>query len=191
MTADPAPAERVLALADIAFARVMAGAAEDVDRLPPDLQPADALRWAGDRVTELLAGFAELPLERLLGLDDDHGAAADPTAEPHRAPAGEPLVVHASSGSVAEVRIWVHLVGPVGPASLRFVLTDLIPAAGEALAGGLAVFAPATLSLPTGVGPSTLLRLPIPLGTAAGDYHGHVLGRGVTGAVVPLTVVVG
>ena len=36
--------------------------------MPPELKPADAVRWIGDRVTELVAGFAELPLDRLVDL---------------------------------------------------------------------------------------------------------------------------
>ena len=63
----PSPTE-ALRLAELAYDRVMAGVDPQLDTMPPELKPADAVRWIGDRVTELVAGFAELPLDRLVDL---------------------------------------------------------------------------------------------------------------------------
>ena len=171
-------ADDVLRAADDAFDRVMAGVPEQLETMPPNLEPADALRWAGDRVTELIAGLAELPLDRLAG----------PTEQPP--PAGEPLTVHARRGSVAEVRIWVHLVGPVPPATMRFALSELMGPSGASLTPERVDFVPAELAVPTPVGTSILLRLVVPERAGVGSHHGLVVGRGVAGAVVPITVVV-
>ena len=223
---DPAFDRTVLDAAAEAFDRVMAGMASPPGSVPPDLEPLDALRWAGDRVTELLAGFAELPLDRLFALDGllatdgqatgdgqaagdgqatgdgraatDGRAAGDPgLRDGHRGsggaeagPRGEPVSTSAPAGAEAVARIWVHRVGEVSAATIRFELSDLLPAAGPALPGGSAIFEPAELRLPAPVGASTVVRYRIPPGTATGSYHGLVLGRGVADAVVPITMVV-
>lgn len=185
-------AERVLRSADAAFERVRIGRA-DQQSMPPEPEPADVLRWVGDRVTELVADFAELPLDRLLGMaepyrtGDDHDQSG---ASGGSAPAGEPLIATAPPGGVVEVRVWVHLVGQPPPATLRFRLTDLQDGDRTPLPGHEAIFEPAELDLATPVAASTLLRLPIPDDAVDGSYHGLVLGRGVDGAAVPLTVVI-
>lgn len=178
--------QRVLRTAEQAFARVMRGVDEQVERMPPDLEPADALRWAGDRMTELLADFAELPLDRMLGL----AAPAAATGTDAPPPRGEPVVVRAVHGSVAEARVWVHVVGELSATTLRFALSDLVGPDGDPWSSPGAGFTPAEISLPTTVGSATLLSLPIPDDATPGDHHGLVIGRGVTGAVVPVTVVI-
>lgn len=174
-------ADDVLRSADEAFDRVMTGVDHPLETMPPDLEPADAIRWAGDRVTELLAGVAALPLDRLLG---PSGGAED------RSPVGEPVTAHAARGGVAEVRIWVHQIGPVPAATLRFVLTELVGPSGASLTGTTAEFAPAELLVPAPACASTVLRLPIPEAAEVGSHHGLVVAAGVAGAVVPITVVV-
>jgi hypothetical protein len=185
---DAAFAEEALRLAGLAYDRVMSGVEPELDTMPPELEPADAVRWIGDRVTELVAGFAELPLDRLVDL----GAPApppDPSAsEPE--PRGEPLTMTSSRGGLGEVRIWVHPIGELTTGTLRFRLTDLQPSTGEALPGGTAVFAPPEISVPLSAATSVLLRYPIPAGATPGRYHGLVLAGGVTDAVVPVTVVI-
>jgi hypothetical protein len=190
----PDLADDVLRSAEEAFVRVMSGVAEQVETMPPDLEAADALRWAGDRVTELLAGLAELPLDRVLGLagpsvggsdhDRHRGAPATPMLR------GEPLVLRAARGAVAETRVWVHLIGQPPAATLRFALSDLVGPDGDPWVDGEAVFEPAELVLPTCTAASTLLRLTIPDAASLGEHHGLIIGRGVAGAVVPITVVI-
>lgn len=194
--------------AEEAFERVMASVPGQPDTMPADLEPADALRWVGDRVTELLAGFAELPLDRLLGLDDhratdhdhdhDHGRDRDLGRDRDRDPSpgsgppiGESVRVCVAPGEVAEVRVWVHLIGEVPVATLRFILTDLLAETGERLRAQAAQFEPSVLTLPVPAGASTVLRLPVPEHQPAGSFQGLVVGQGFAAAVVPITVVVG
>lgn len=172
--------DRILQAADEAFARVMTGVPEQVETMPPDLDLADALRWAGDRITELLASLSELPLEALLG---EPGGA--------QAPTGEPLHVRASAGMMAETRVWVHPVGELPPGVLQFLLSDLVTADGQSIPGSPAGFTPEQLSTPVPVGAATLLRLPVPADAVPGRYHGHVFAQGVIGAAVPIEVTVG
>ena len=61
--------------------------------------------------SKLLAGFAELPLEQLLGLGRPTAAPARETPGPGAEPTGEPLTVRVRPGGTAEVRVWVHLLG--------------------------------------------------------------------------------
>lgn len=171
----------VLRCADEAFDRVMAGVPEQLETMPPELAPADALRWAGDRVTELLAGLAELPLDRWLEAPDS--TEQQPTT-------GEPVTVRARRGEVAEVRIWVHLVGQVPTATMRFALSQMVGPSGSAPVIEDVEFVPAELLVPAPVGASTVLRLAVPEHAEVGYHHGLVVGRGVPGAVVPITVVV-
>ena len=185
---DPAFTDEALRLAGLAFDRVMAGVDLQLDTMPPELTPADAVRWIGDRVTELVAGFAELPLDRLVDLGPPLPAAGPPVSEP--GPRGEPLTMTAPRGGLGEVRIWLHPIGELTTGTLRFRVTDLLPATGEALSGGAAVFAPAEVGLPLGAASSVVLRYPIPVETAPGRYHGMVLAGGGTDAVVPITAVI-
>ncbi len=185
---DTAFAEEALHLAGLAFDRVMSGVDPPLDTMPPELKPVDAVRWIGDRVTELVAGFAELPLERLVDLGPGSPPSEPPVSEP--GPRGQPLTMTASRGGLGEVRIWLHPIGELTTGTLRFRVTDLLPATGEALPGGAAVFAPPEVSLPLGAAASVLLRYPIPVGAAPGRYHGMVLAGGATDAVVPVTVVI-
>ena len=189
--ADPDLETRVLRAAEEAFAKVMAGVPEQLETMPPDLDADDAIRWAGDRVTELLANLAELPLESLLGPAEQ--AVEDPvpdgfSATDSRPPTGVPLSVRASAGEVTEARVWVHPVGDLGPGDLHFLLSDLVAPSGESISGELAGFAPAHLTTPLRAGAATLLQLEVPPGTARGSYHGHVLARGAADAAVPITV---
>ena len=191
MTDGPAPdassgalEQAVLAAAEQAFSRVMTGVPDQVETMPPELETADALRWAGDRVTELLAGFAELPLDRLIGL------AAPGTADPSPGPVGEPLKVRGIRGSTAQLRVWVHAVGDVAPARVRFELASLVAPDGASWLRPDATFAPAELAVPAPVGASTVLALQIPEDAVPGSHNGLVIGRGVAGAVVPITVVI-
>lgn len=212
---DPELEQQVLRAAEEAFATVMHGVREQVESMPPDLEPADALRWAGDRVTELLTSLADLPLERALGLVADRGpgvSAAEAGASSAGATgagdgqAGEPIVGRGTPGGTLEVRVWVHPTGvqprPAGHSAaasdseapstpgLRFLLTDLVAATGKLIVGATATFAPAELVLPVPAGSSTLLRIPVPEATSPGTFHGHVLAQGAAGAAVPITVVV-
>ncbi len=184
--------EEALRLAGLAYERVVSGVDPHLDALPPELTPADAVRWIGDRVTELVAGFAELPLDRLVDLGQQAPPAGDPESEPaprgEPAPQGEPLTVTSRPGGVAEVRIWIHPIGELGDGMLRFRLTDLQPGTGEALPGGTAAFLPAEMAVPAAGPSSVLLRYPISTGTLPGRYHGLVLAGGATDAVVPITV---
>ena len=181
-------AEEALRLAGVAYERVMSGVDPRLDTMPPELEPADAVRWMGDRVTELVAGFAELPLDRLVDLGAPTRPSGRPSGEPE--PPGEPLTITSPRGGLGEVRIWVHPIGELTPGTLGFRLTDLQPGTGEALPGGTAVFAPAEIGLPLTAAASVVLRYPIPVGAVPGRYHGLVLAGGVTDAVVPITVVV-
>jgi hypothetical protein len=189
--ADAAFAAEARRLAGLAFDTVMSGVPPQREELPPELEPADAVRWVGDRVTELVAGFAELPLDRLLGLAVPTGAtpAASATEDPAAVPRGEPLSVTAPVGGLGEVRIWIHPLGDLATGTLGFRLGDLHPGVGEPLAGGAAVFAPAEVTV-SGAVTSILLRVPIPPGTRRGRYDGLVLAYGVVDAVLPITVVV-
>ncbi len=110
---DAAFAAEARRIAGLAFDKVMSGVPPQREELPPELEPADAVRWVGDRVTELVAGFAELPLDRLLGLAGPAGAAPAPPAngDQHAVPRGEPLAVTAPAGGLGEVRIWIHPLG--------------------------------------------------------------------------------
>lgn len=182
----------VEAAADAAFDRVLAGVEPEVASLPPGLQVADALQWAGDRCTELLAELAELPLEELLGWGDRDGGAPAGAAgrPPSSAPRGEPLLLSAVPGGFAEARLWVHLVADPPAGTLRFSLSDLRPADGPALPGELAVFAPAELTLPAPTGSATVLRYPVPPGTPPGRYEGLAHGRGVAAVSAPVTLVI-
>ncbi len=189
---DAAFAAEALRVADLAYDRVMAGIDPRLDAMPTALEPADAVRWIGDRVTELVAGFAELPLDRLVDLgatppDADHRAA-----EQHGgAPLGEPLTLTSARGGVGEVRIWLHPLGELPTGTLTLRLGDLQPGAGEGLPGGTAVFVPPAIPLPVGAATSVLLRYPIPSDAVPGRYHGLVLaGGGGIDAVLPITVVV-
>ncbi|HEU5484395.1 MAG TPA: hypothetical protein VFU98_05775, partial [Microlunatus sp.] len=74
--------------------------------------------------------------------------------------------------------------------TMRFVLTDLVGSTGEPLPSGTAEFLPGELAVPSPAGSSVVLRLAIPEQTARGDYVGLVVGRGVAGASVPITVLV-
>lgn len=187
---------RVLQAAEDAFARVMAGVPEQLEAMPPDLDLADAIRWAGDRVTELLAGLSELPLEAMLGLDGSSGPSGSSQADPAAAarppsdeqPAGQPVRVQARAGTVAQARVWVHPVGDLAPGVLHFLLSDLIAASGESIPGSLAGFTPEQLTTPVVVGAATLLQLSVPADAVPGRYHGHVFAHGVIGAAVPITV---
>lgn len=182
MTDATVAAEAVLRSAEEAFSRVTSGVREQVETMPPDLEPADALRWAGDRVTELLAGLADLPLDRLLGRPEP------PATE--SAPRGDPIVVCGARGSVVEARVWVHPIGRLPATTLRFALSDLVGPDGTAWAAAEAVFAPAELALPGLAAPSTVLRLRLPDLAAPGEHHGLIIGRGAAGAVVPITLVI-
>ncbi len=208
MTENSAPAldasagdleQSVLAAAEQAFARVMTGVPDQVETMPPELEVADVLRWAGDRLTELLAGFAELPLDRLVGLADRGATESDHDHGHHRAraaaevipgPVGEPLSVRGVRGSTAQVRVWLHTVGEVAQVRLHIVLASLVAPDGAVWPGPDAIFEPAELTVPAPVGASTLLTLRIPANTLSGSHHGLVIARGVAGAVVPITVVV-
>jgi len=183
---DTAFADEALRLAGVAYDRVMSGADPELDTMPADLKPADAVRWIGDRVTELVAGFAELPLDRLV----DQAAPAPASGGPASAaePRGEPLTMRSPRGGLGEVRIWIHPIGELGDGMLRFRLTDLQPGTGEALPGGTAAFLPAEMAVPAAGPSSVLLRYPISTGTLPGRYHGLVLAGGATDAVVPITV---
>lgn len=193
---DRAFAHQVHRAAEEAFARVMTGVDEQVARLPPGLELSDALRWLGDRVSELVAGFAELPLDRLAGLgvpgaehpDRDHHQ--HPAADGATAPPGEPIIVRAARGSTAEVRVWVHLVGAVPAATLRLGLSDLLRPDGTTWLRPAADLAPAQIALPGDGSTSAVLRLPIPADAVPGAHHGLVVGHGVAGAAVPITVVI-
>jgi hypothetical protein len=154
--------------------------------MPPELTPADAVRWIGDRVTEMVAGFAELPLDRLVDLVPPTPLAGDQASDP--APRGEPVAVASPRGGLAEVRIWIHPIGELRGGVLRFRLTDLEPSTGDALPGGTAVFVPAEIDVPVGGASSVLLRYPIPPGAIPGPYNGLVLAGGAADAVVPITV---
>jgi hypothetical protein len=165
-----------------------------VESLPPGFEPADAIRWAGDRVTELLAGLAELPLDRLVDVVPPAATTGEQAQDPsstQSVPTGEPITVRAAPGTQVEVRIWVHPVGRVPVSTMRFVLTDLVGPTGPPLPGDSAEFVPAELTVPSPVGTSVLLRLAIPEQTTRGGHVGLVVGRGVTGATLPLTVLVG
>ena len=166
----------------------MSGADPEHDTMPPELKPADAVRWIGDRVTELVAGFAELPLERLVDLGQRTPPSGSPASAPE--PLGEPLTMRSPRGGLGEVRIWIHPIGDLAAGTLRLRLTDLHPGSGEALPGGTAVFAPGEIGLPLTAAASVLLRYPIPAGATPGGYHGLVLASGGTDAVVPITVVI-
>ena len=185
---DTAFAEEALRLAGLAYDRVMSGVDPQLDSMPPELKPADAVRWIGDRVTELIAGFAELPLNRLVDL----GVAAPPSAGVvgTSQPRGEPLTMTSARGGFGVVRIWIHPVGELTSGTLRFRLTDLQPGTGEALPGGTAVFAPAEIGLPRAAATSVLLRYPVPVGAVPGRYHGLVLAGGATDAAVAITAVI-
>ena len=178
--------EEALRLAGLAYERVVSGVDPQLDALPPELTPAEAVRWIGDRVTELVAGFAELPLDRLVDLGEQTAPAGDREREPTLQ--GVPLTVTSRRGGVAEVRIWIHPIGVLGDGLLKFRLTDLQPGTGEALPGGTAAFVPAEMAVPAAGPSSVLLRYPIPTGTLPGRYHGLVLAGGATDAVVPITV---
>jgi hypothetical protein len=182
-----------LEAADRAFERVMTGVSDRPNALPPDLQPADALRWVTDRVTEAVAGFAELPLHRLLDLDGPDRADLGPTV-----PAGEPVRLSAAPGSEAQARIWVHVVDPRPPTErapasapgrrLTFALTGLRGTGPDPLPAEGASFAPPYVDLPTAPGTATLLRYRVPADTNPGDYRGVVVGQGVEGATVVVTL---
>ena len=184
---DVAFTEEALRVAGLAYDRVMSGADRQLDTMPPELKPADAVRWIGDRVTELVAGFAELPLDRLVDL-----GPTTPTRdhESNPTPRGEPLSMVAPGGGFGEVRIWIHPIGEPAAGTLRFRLSDLQPGTGETLPGGTAVFAPAEIAVPLGAPASVLLRYPVPAGTTPDRYHGLVLASGGTDAVVPIMVVI-
>ncbi|MFT4167257.1 MAG: hypothetical protein QM650_18635 [Microlunatus sp.] len=187
----------MLHAAEDAFMKVMAGVPEQLETMPPALDPADAIRWFGDRVSELVASLSEFPLEAMLGLDDPVKPANSPEAgdansacrpsEDQRL-AGEPLRVQAGAGTVAEVRVWVHPMGDLAPGTLRFSLSDLVAASGASIPGSLGTFAPAQLGTPITVGAGTLLQLPVPPDASPGDYHGHVFALGATTAAVPVVV---
>jgi len=173
----------------LAYDRVMSGVDPQLDTMPPELKPADAVRWIGDRVTELVAGFAELPLDRLVDLGGPTASAHDHQSEP--TPRGEPLIMVSPPCGLGEVRIWIHPIGdPVAAGTLRFRLSDLQPGTGETLPGGTAVFAPAVIDAPLGAPASVLLRYPVPAGTTPDRYHGLVLASGGSDAVVPITLVI-
>lgn len=183
--------ERVLQAAEDAFTTVMAGVPEQLETMPPDLDLADAIRWFGDRATELVASLSELPLEAVLGLDNsakstDTRTARRPDDDHH--PAGDPVLVQGRPGRVAEARVWVHSVGDLAPGTLHFLLGDLVAASGESLPGSLASFAPEQIATPVAVGAATLLRLSVPADATPGQYHGHLFAHGVTGAAVPVMV---
>ena len=189
--------ERVLQAAEEAFVAVMAGVPEQLETMPPDLDLADAIRWFGDRVTELVASLSELPVEALLGLDDSSEPAgparadnADPAGRPGdgRRPAGEPVRIQAGAGTVAEGRVWVHPVGDLAPGMLRFSLSDLVTASGASIPGSLGSFSPEQVPTPVAIGAGTLLRVLVPPGATPGHYHGHVFAHGVTAAAVPVIV---
>ena len=188
---DAAFAAEARRIAGLAFDKVMSGVPPQREELPPELEPTDAVRWVGDRVTELVAGFAELPLDRLLGLGAPAGAAPAPSAsgDPNALPRGEPLAVTAAAGGLGEVRLWIHPLGDLDTGTLTFRLGDLQPGVGEPLPGGAAVFAPPEVTV-SGAVTSTLLRVPIAPGTRPGRYDGLVLAYGVVDAVLPITVVV-
>ena len=185
---DTAFADEALRVAGLAYDRVMAGVDPRLDTMPPELKPADAVRWIGDRVTELVAGFAELPLDRLVDLGAPTPPPAGVVGTPE--PRGEPLTMNTARGRLGEVRIWIHPVGEPLTGTLRFRLTDLQPGTGGALPGGTAVFAPAEIGLPLAAAASVLLRYPVPVGAVPGRYHGLVLAGGATDAVVPITAVI-
>lgn len=196
-TEDGDPDWEPRAAAEVAFEKVMAGVDTHLAATPAELTTTDALRWAGDRLVEMLAAFAELPVERLLGLDGrarvrgDGGAPADggtPADGPR--PQGEPISISATAGGLAEARIWVHQRGAPAEGSLRFVLTDLHSATADPLPGAAAAFDPPSLALPALAGASTVIRFRVPADALPGAYHGHVVGRGVAGAAVPVTVVI-
>lgn len=191
-------AAAVLACADLAFERVMASVSDRPAALPPDLEPADALRWVTDRVTEAVAGFAELPLHRLLDLGGPDRGGPGPAV-----PTGEAVRLAAAPGSVAQARIWVHVVDPGPPTKevptsaadrpgqrLTFALTELRGNGADPLTADGTSFEPPYLELPTAPGTSTLLRYRVPAGTDPGAYHGVVVGHGLADATVVVTLVV-
>jgi len=185
---DTAFAAEALRLADVAYERVMAGVDPQLDTMPPELKPADAVRWIGDRVSELVAGLADLPLDRLVDLEAPTPPSGPSVSDPE--PLGEPLTMRSPRGGLSEVRIWIHPIGEIPTGTLRFRLTDLHPGSGDALPGGTAMFAPAEIGVPLTSASSVLLRYPIPAGAAPGRYHGLVLATGVTDAAIPVTAVV-
>lgn len=191
MTSEAAASQReVLDAAEEALRRVMNGVADQVERMPPDLEPAEALRWAGDRATELLAGFAELPLEQLLGLGRPTAAPARETPGPGAEPTGEPLTVRVRPGDTAEVRVWVHLLGGRIDGVLAFALSPLTGPDGATWTALDPVFRPAECPLPI-TGPwSTMLRFGVPDEAIAGTHHGLVITRGAATAAVPITVII-
>lgn len=186
--------ERVMRAAEDAFAKVMAGVPEQLETIPPDLDLADAMRWFGDRVTELIASLSELPLETVLGVDGsfDRGSKAAAATTVGRSseeqPTGEPVRVQARSGLVAETRVWVHPGGDLTPGVLQFLLSDLVSGSGESIPGSVGSFAPAQITTPVAAGTATLLRLTMPADAVPGCYHGHVFAHGTTGAAVPIMV---
>lgn len=189
VVADAAFAAETRRIADHAFDAVMSGVPQQLESMPPELEPADAVRWVGDRITELVAGFAELPLDRLVGLGGPTDADPGPSPQPPAAPRGEPLTLTAPPGGLGEVRIWVHPLGELETGPLRFRLGDLQPSGGDALPGDLAVFTPPEVTV-HGAVTSSLLRFPVPTGTRPGRYDGVVLAYGVADAVLPVTLVV-
>ncbi|HEY5784722.1 MAG TPA: hypothetical protein VIT65_08090 [Microlunatus sp.] len=185
---DVAFAEEALRVAGLAYDQVVSGVDPQREAVPTQLKPADAVRWIGDRVTELVAGFAELPLDQLVDLGGPNAAGHDHESEP--TPRGEPLTMIAPRGGLAEVRIWIHPIGDLTAGTLRFRLSDLQPGTGTTLPGGSAVFVPAEIDVPLGAAASVLLRYPVPAGSTPDRYHGLVLAGGGTDAVVPITLAV-
>ena len=186
--------ERVMQAAEDAFTKVMAGVPEQLETMPPDLDLADAIRWFGDRVTELVASLSELPLETVLGIDGSFDRAREAPAATATAqsseeqPAGEPVRVQARAGLVAETRVWVHPGGDLTPGVLQFLLSDLVSGSGESIPGSVGSFAPEQIATPVAAGTATLLRLTMPADAVPGCYHGHVFAHGTTGAAVPIMV---
>lgn len=186
---DAAFAAEARRIADLAFDTVMSGVPQQLESMPPELEPADAVRWVGDRITELVAGFAELPLDRLVGVAGPADADADAGRGAAPAPRGEPLTLAARPGGLGEVRIWIHPLGDLETGTLRFRLGDLQASSGDALPGDLAVVSPPEITV-RGAVTSALLRYPVPAGTGPGRYDGVVLAYGVADAALPVTLVV-
>ena len=152
--------------------------------MPPELKPADAVRWIGDRVTELVAGFAELPLDRLVDLGHRllHPWARGQTGATGRTADDDvrarSVSARSGSGSTRSATSYRDpAVPPHRPATRHR----------RAAAGRPAVFAPGRDRASPSRPPRPSCCAIRPGGVPAGRYHGLVLASGVADAVVPIT----
>ena len=90
-------------------------------------------------------------------------------------------------GTAVEAELWLH--APPGritaPALLR--ATVLTAHDGATIEGDAVCFTPPVLD-GNGSGPSTKVRLDVPVATAPGSYHGHVLAAGLPEVALPVRV---